>query len=138
MEHVLMNLLENRESATQIVDQLNKLFEGFPLEAELICADYETVDGEKCELNGLSINNLLINYYFSFGTNECFPYQGGYVLVKAHSKQEAVEKYRKKYPDVEEGIINCAFIYNQFRWDEAHEKMPEYIQRKEICHEVIV
>lgn len=58
----------------------------------------------------------LKNYYFTFGTSSQFPYHGGYLIVKAHNYDEVVEKYRAKYPDKNEGIINCAFIYTEEEW----------------------
>lgn len=50
-------------------------------------------------------------YYFTFGTSEQFPFCGGWVDVIAPSRSAAVRTFREKYPDVNEGIVNCAGIY---------------------------
>ena len=34
------------------------------------------------------------------------------MTVFAESREEAVEKYREKYPDRKGGTVNCAFIYD--------------------------
>ena len=58
-------------------------------------------------------------YYFTFGSWEQFPYQNGYLIVQADSRNDAIAKYRAKHPDINEGIVNCAFIYSeeQFSFD---------------------
>lgn len=63
----------------------------------------------------------VLNYYFTFGTNEKFPYQNGYVKVRASNRSEAVEKFNAKYPPIDKsGLVNCAFIYNQEEFDKAN------------------
>lgn len=137
MENIVIDVHGSSESVVKTVEELNSLFEGLPFQAELISTEY-TFKGQKVEVNAIWIQCLLDNFYFSFGTAEYFPYQGGYVLVKAHNKQEAVKKYRSEHPDIQEGIINCSFIYTQEEWDQAHAKLPEYIRKEEVCHKVIV
>ena len=48
---------------------------------------------------------------FTFGTSKQFPYIGGWVKVNAPDYKAAVMTFRAKYPDVNEGIINCSDIY---------------------------
>lgn len=60
-----------------------------------------------------------MNYYFTFGTAEYFPYKDGYLIVKASNIGEAVNKFRKKYPDIEKGIINCSFVYTEYEFNET-------------------
>lgn len=50
-------------------------------------------------------------YYFTFGTSEQFPFCGGWVEVFAPTRAAAVSTFRAKYPDVNEGIVNCSDIY---------------------------
>ena len=50
-------------------------------------------------------------FYFTFGTSKQFPYCGGWVKVIAPDYKAAVMTFRAKYPDVNEGIINCSDIY---------------------------
>ena len=49
---------------------------------------------------------------------EGFPFQNGWVEVKAASWPEAHKKFRALYPDRSPNIINCAFFYEEERWAE--------------------
>lgn len=57
-------------------------------------------------------------YYFTFGSDEAFPYQNTYLIVFARDHHDAVAKFRKKYPDRpgHEGTYNAAFSYTQEEW----------------------
>ena len=57
-------------------------------------------------------------YYYTFGTDPGFPFQNGWVEVKAASWPEAHKKFRALYPDRRPNIINCAFFYEEERWAE--------------------
>ncbi len=48
---------------------------------------------------------------FSFGTSKQFPFQGGYIIINAADRQEAIQEFRKRYPDVHQGILNCSDVY---------------------------
>lgn len=48
---------------------------------------------------------------FSFGTSEQFPFQGGYIIINATDKIAAVEEFRRLYPDVHPGTLNCSDVY---------------------------
>ena len=48
---------------------------------------------------------------FSFGTWEKYPFQRGYLIINAHSKYDAVNEFRRRYPDVNPGTLNCADVY---------------------------
>lgn len=50
-------------------------------------------------------------YYFTFGTSKQFPFCSGWVEVIAPDRKAAVRTFRSKYPDVNEGIVNCSDIY---------------------------
>ena len=54
-------------------------------------------------------------YYFSFGSSEFFPYQFGFVTIYASDLKEAIDLYRRKYPDRpgNEGTVNCSFMYHE-------------------------
>lgn len=60
-------------------------------------------------------------YYFTFGTDPEFPYQGGWVEVQATSRDEAVEKFNKFYPPryPDRAFVNCAFIYPEEAFKET-------------------
>ena len=51
-----------------------------------------------------------------------FPYQHGYVKVVGTSKDDAIAKFRSKYPDKSENTVNCAFIYTDKEWLEIIKK----------------
>lgn len=55
-------------------------------------------------------------FYFTFGRSPSFPFQDGYVIVNAASKDEAIDKFREKYNDPNDEGINCSFIYNEDEW----------------------
>lgn len=73
----------------------------------------------------------MANYYFSFGSSDRFPFQGGYLIVKANNKKEALEKYREKYPDRNPNCINCSFYYTEEQWNHIKVDMGK-------CHEIIL
>lgn len=52
-------------------------------------------------------------YYYTFGSDVRFPYQGGWVQVFAETSEKADKLFRKYYPDQHPGILNCAAIYNR-------------------------
>ncbi len=55
-------------------------------------------------------------FYFTFGSDPGFPYQNTYVVVMANTEREAVEKFRAKFPDRHENVVNCAFWYSEEQW----------------------
>lgn len=63
-------------------------------------------------------------YYFTFGSNSQFPYINNYLIVLATSESKAISKFRKKYPDVHENIINCSFVYSESEW--TNNNMKKY------------
>lgn len=58
----------------------------------------------------------LSNYYFTFGTSPGYPFYGGWVQVEAESLNQAIEVFRRHFPDRVEGVLNCAdyYTYAQF------------------------
>ena len=52
-------------------------------------------------------------YYYTFGSDMRFPYQGGCVQVFAETSEKADAIFRKYFPDRNPGILNCAAIYKQ-------------------------
>ena len=48
---------------------------------------------------------------FSFGDWKGFPYQGGYVIINARTKAEAIREFRSRFPDKTPGKLNCSDIY---------------------------
>lgn len=59
------------------------------------------------------------NFYFTFGSSEDFPYQNGYLIVKAETIREAAYKFMMQYPNRDgSDCLNCSDYYDQRRWDE--------------------
>ena len=56
-------------------------------------------------------------FYFTFGSWEKYPYQNRYLVVYAEDVREAVQKFRRKHPDITEGIVNCAAWYTEEQKD---------------------
>lgn len=52
-----------------------------------------------------------IEVLFTFGSWEKFPFQMGYVSITAPSVKMAIEEFRRNYPDVNEGVLNCSDYY---------------------------
>lgn len=52
-------------------------------------------------------------FYFTFGSDECFPYQYGWVEVMADDLSQAVDKFNNRFGVRIEGVINCAFFYTE-------------------------
>lgn len=58
------------------------------------------------------------SYFYTFGSDEQFAHQNGWVEIRAANWEEAHEKFRSRFPDRpgHEGTINCAFFYDEERW----------------------
>ena len=67
----------------------------------------------------LHIDFRINSFYFTFGSDEKFPYtRGQYLVVKAYDINDAAAKFRSKYPNPEDNtVLNCADYYTQQEWD---------------------
>ena len=74
------------------------------------------------------------SYFYTFGTDPGFPYREGGVEVRANAWEEAHEKFRARFPDRHEGILNCAFFYDAEQWARMD---PEHTWHSWKLHEVI-
>lgn len=77
-------------------------------------------------------DDLINNYYFTFGNDILFPYQNGYLIVKAYTLDEAIQKFRNKFPDRRKNIVNCAFWYTEDNWNKTI-----MCRSNETLHEII-
>lgn len=61
-------------------------------------------------------------YYYTFGMDERFPFQGGWTEVIADDINNAHAVFRRKHPDRTPGILNCSDYYTeqQFRKSEMY------------------
>lgn len=67
----------------------------------------------------LLLHKDYFNFYFTFGSSEGFPFQNSYVIVEAFDRQEAIEMFRKHFPDRTPGIYNYAFDYTESSWGQT-------------------
>lgn len=60
-------------------------------------------------------------YFYTFDSDERFPYQGGYIEIRADSWMEADIAFRKFHPDRPGscGAINCTGWYSEEEWHET-------------------
>lgn len=75
-----------------------------------------------------------MKYYYTFGTDTKFPYQKGWVEVRANNWDEAHNKFKKRFGEKamrHENTLNCAFFYDESRFNPSQHNLGEY------CHEVI-
>ncbi len=73
-------------------------------------------------------------FFYTFGSNEKFPYQNGWVEVLATDWNEAHEKFRARFPDRHPNCLNCAFYYDEEQW---HRIDPEHTWHGYRCYQVI-
>lgn len=73
-------------------------------------------------------------YFYTFGSDEKFPYQNGWVEVHAAGWNEAHAKFRARFPDRSHNCLNCAFFYDEVKW---HQMDPEHTWHGYHCYEVI-
>lgn len=130
------------------VDELDKehelliqlIDENMSHEKTFYVADLTYEDDEMQKVSSVSeedISRILQNpkpaFFFTFGSDEKYPYRHGYIIIRADDIGEAILKFQEKYPDREPGIstINCAFYYNEAEWIQVGERHHER------CHEII-
>lgn len=70
-------------------------------------------------------------FYYSFGTDAGFPFKNGWIIMYANTRQEADRKFHTLFPDRNEGVLNCSFVYNEARWTEMD---PEHTWPEWKCH----
>lgn len=52
-------------------------------------------------------------FYFTYGTDPSYPFQGGWTEVEAPDRNSADVLFRLFHPDRIPGILNCAFVYTE-------------------------
>lgn len=68
-------------------------------------------------------NHYKKNYYFTFGSWKHYPFQEGYIIVRAETIREAAYKFMQAYPNPQdEDTVNCADYYGQEEWEERVQK----------------
>lgn len=99
---------------------------------EILCDDKE-----EDAINEYLTENIVLTF-FTFGTDEQFPYKDCYIVIEGKSMESCINTFRKFFPDKSKGTVNCAFIYNESEWDrtemEAHYRNPRLFL-SDVTHE---
>lgn len=73
-----------------------------------------------------------IKGFYTFGSDDRFPFCGGWVEVEAPSMKEAHAIFRANYPDRQPGILNCSDYYTESQFKESD--MLSTGNRGAFCH----
>lgn len=57
-----------------------------------------------------------LNFYYTFGSDERYPFQNGWIVVKASSRTEADRIFMEHFPCLTPNVLNCAFVYSERQW----------------------
>lgn len=77
-------------------------------------------------------------FYFTYGTDKNFPFQGGWTEVHAADRNQAVALFRREHPDRTPGVVNCSSIYTEKQFQDK--VLPLYKDGDtfwSVCHECI-
>ena len=77
-------------------------------------------------------------FYFTYGTDKNFPFQGGWTEVHAADRKQAVALFRREHPDRSPGLVNCSSIYTEKQFQDK--VLPLYKDGDafwRVCHECI-
>ncbi len=69
---------------------------------------------------------VIKNFYFTFGSDEDFPYQNGFIVIRAKSEVDAYAEFRTMFPDRNPGVLNCSFVYTEDEWHTATDNRKVY------------
>lgn len=58
------------------------------------------------------------NFYFTYSL-EGQPFVGGWTLINAPNEEVARSIFRSFHPDRNEGILNCAYVYSEERFQKT-------------------
>lgn len=76
-----------------------------------------------------------MNVFYTYGSDERYPFYGGWVKVEADTMKQAHALYRTAYPDIVPGILNCADYYTEKQFRRTG--MMETGNRGAYCHRTI-
>lgn len=57
------------------------------------------------------------NFYFTFGSWKGFPFRNSYVVVEGFDRADAVERFRRQFPDKTKGVACYSFDYDETAWN---------------------
>lgn len=67
-------------------------------------------------MSGQKTSDTKKNFFYTFGSDSGFPFQNGWVVIKAKSLTEAHDIFMRHFPCREPGVLNCAFYYTEEAW----------------------
>lgn len=62
---------------------------------------------------------VLMPFYFTFGSDDSFPYRNGYIVVFAEDLLQSFSIFREHYPDIHQDCLNCSFYYTEEQWEKT-------------------
>ena len=77
-------------------------------------------------------------FYFTYGTDKNFPFQGGWTEIHAADRKQAAALFRREHPDRSPGLVNCSSIYTKKQFQDK--VLPLYKDGDafwSVCHECI-
>ena len=77
----------------------------------------------------------MAKFYFTYGSDEKFPYQYGWTEIEAPDIDTAIAAFRIYHPDRHQNTINCSFWYTEERFKKSN--MAEIKIPGNFCHERI-
>lgn len=77
----------------------------------------------------------MAKFYFTYGSDEKFPYQYGWTEIEAPNIDAAIAAFRIYHPDRHQNTINCSFWYTEERFMKSN--MAEIKIPGNFCHERI-
>ena len=76
------------------------------------------------------------NFFFTFGRDKRFPFQGGWVIIKAPDIKTAVSVFRLYFPHPDdEETLNCSDYYTEGQFMKT--EMYKTGNLGTFCHEII-
>ena len=77
-------------------------------------------------------------FYFTYGSDERFPFQYGWTEIEAPSKAMACAAFREYHPDRDPEVhcLNCSDVYTEEEFQET--MLWLQVNYKDRCHERIV
>lgn len=121
----LQESIKNYEGEITSKEQLELFATGY---LQGICdqqqEDWHGMKKTEAEQVKIWVNNYFVKpFYFTFGSWEGYPFQDGYIIVKATDIREAANKFKEKYPNErDETVLNCSDYYGQEHWNRILER----------------
>jgi len=82
-------------------------------------------------------SNIMQTFYFTYGTDPAYPFQGGWTEIKAPDRPSACKAFQIFHPNREgsPNLLNCADIYPQEQFLKIFDSDGNF---GAFCHEVII